>query len=100
MNALALKSWEYWVLTALGVAAVVLVVVNVGQVEKNRALKRVVAERQALINRGLQLDRHKSVILRTLAESAMEHDDPALLDVMREQGVNVNLRPGAAGVED
>jgi flagellar basal body-associated protein FliL len=90
------KDVKVWILLALGVAAVVLLALNVSLSGANRARLAEVTERQAFINDTIRLSSFSTQFIQSLATLAANTGDQAIRDVLAKHGVTFEVQPPAA----
>ena len=81
---------EYWTLSALSVACVMLVVINISLAQGNRDIRKQVNQRQAFIAQSLQLDKINKQLVNAIAQLAVRDNDSALERVLSDQGITIN----------
>lgn len=81
-----LAQWQTWVTVAAALAPV-LVVVDLGLFERNRALQVEVASRQQFLQQTVQLDNLQRDLVNAIAALAARSDDLALRDILVDHGL-------------
>lgn len=90
-----LRKWQFNLLTALGIGALLLVLGNATLFMLNRHLQAEFSQRQQFVQQTVALEGLYRDIVKALAELAVKGNDPQLLGVLTAQGLTVNLN-GAA----
>ena len=90
-----LKSWQYTVLNAIGVLALLLVLFNAVLFTKNRDLQQQVNARQQYLQQTTALEGLYRDIVKALAELAVSNNDTQLLEMLASQGLNVSVNAPA-----
>ncbi len=90
------SGWQYWTLTILGLAAVVMVLVDMALYQENRTLQTEVAQRQREINQAVRLSRLNNQLIRSLAAVSARTGDTQIRDLLAAQGITFNLKAKAA----
>jgi ABC-type enterochelin transport system substrate-binding protein len=85
-----LSAAKFWLLTLMGLAALVLVIVNVTMTASNQSLRQQASERQQYINQSIGLGRVHNQLVQSLARLSVQ--DQALLDMLAKHGINVSVR--------
>ena len=91
-----LKSWQYTVLNAIGVLALLLVLFNAVLFTKNRDLQQQVNARQQYLQQTTALEGLYRDIVKALAELAVSNNDKQLLQMLASQGLNVSVNNAPA----
>ena len=81
-----LAQWQTWVTVAAALAPV-LVVVDLGLFDRNRALQGDVAGRQQFLQQTVQLDNLQRDLVNAIAALAQRNNDAALRDVLVDHGM-------------
>ena len=92
-----LRSWQFYLLCAMSVAALVLVAVNISLFSTNRGLQAEVLRQQQTVNQGLRLSRLNDQIIRGLASLAAQTRDDQITAMLARHGVTFNVGPAPAG---
>jgi len=87
-----LSAAKFWLLTLMGLAALVLVVVNVVMANGNQSLRQEANQRQQYINQSIGLGRLHNQLVQALARLAVQAPDDALLEMLERHGINVSVR--------
>jgi hypothetical protein len=87
--------WLYRLLAGLAGITLVLVVVYVVLVQKNRSVQAEVNQRQQFINQGIQLGRINDALIRALAAAAVDNNDDKLRELLAQNGITINPATGA-----
>lgn len=93
------KDVKVWILLALGIAALVLLSLNVSLAGANRARLAEVTERQAFINDTIRLSSFSTQFIQSLATLSANTGDAALRDMLAKHGVTFEVQPPAAPAE-
>ena len=88
-SGLGLNSREYWSLSAVSVACVMLVVINISLAQGNRELRTKVNQRQAFITQSVQLDKINKRLVNAIAQLATRDNDSALERILTDQGIEI-----------
>ena len=88
--------WLRPVAAWLGLAAIVLVLVNVVLVVRNQGAQYEVNQRQQTINQGVQLARVSQYLIETIARSAVANKDDKLTQLLERHGIRINQSPAGA----
>lgn len=86
-----LNKWQYNLLTALGVAALVLAIANAALFSTNRGAQAELAQRQQFVQQTGALDGLYRDIVKALAEVAVKGNDKQILDLLSAQGLSVTV---------
>jgi hypothetical protein len=81
-----LAQWQMWVTVAAALAPV-LVVVDLGLFERNRALQVEVANRQQFLQQTVQLDNLQRDLVNAIAALAARSNDLALRAILVDHGM-------------
>jgi phosphoglycerol transferase MdoB-like AlkP superfamily enzyme len=87
-----LSAAKFWLLTLMGLAALVLVVVNVVMANGNQSLRQEANQRQQYINQSIGIGRLHNQLVQALARLAVQAPDDALLEMLERHGINVSVR--------
>jgi len=87
---------EYWTLSAVSVACVMLVVINISLSQGNHDMSTQVAKRQAFINQTVQLDKVNKQLVNAIAQFAVRDNDSALEQVLTDHGITINRNDSPA----
>jgi len=90
-----LRVWQYRVLVALGVLALVLVVTNGVLFTQNRGAQAELNARQQYLQQTVGLESLYRDIVKALAELGAKNNDQQLLQMLAAQGINVSVTPAA-----
>lgn len=90
-----LKKWEYWVLSGLAIAAVLLVATNIALFTSNRTAQTEIAGRQDYIQRSVQLEGLYREMVKALADLSVRNNDLELKELLAAQGISVTLNAPA-----
>jgi hypothetical protein len=91
-----LKKNEFWILTVLAVAAVVLAIVNMVMFTQNRAAQAEVGSRAQYIQGAAQVEPLYREMVKALADLAVRNNDTQLRDMLTKQGITLTAAPPAA----
>ena len=95
-----LHKWQFNLLTALGVAALLLVVTNAVLFTQNRGAQVALNQRQQFIQQTVPLEGLYRDIVKALAETAVKGNDRQVLDMLAAQGLSVTVNtPAPAAAE-
>jgi hypothetical protein len=93
-----LRSLQYWVLSVVGAACLLLVLANIAITSKNQAIQLQVSQRGQYIQQTVQLQTLYQQIVHALADLSVRNKDEQLSAILARQGIHVtvNTPPGAA----
>jgi hypothetical protein len=89
----------YWASVALGALTIVLVVANFFVLSANQSIQAETNQRQQFINQSAQFRRAGELLIRALAQAAVNAKDDKLRDLLAQQGVTLTApasEPAAA----
>ena len=92
-----LLKWQFNLLTALGAAALLLVLANALLFTQNRNAQGTLGQRQQFIQQTVPLEGLYREIVKALAEMAVKGNDRQVLDMLAGQGINVTVNGPATG---
>jgi len=95
-----LRRWQFNLLTSLGVAALLLVIVNALLFTRNRNAQSELSQRQQFIQQTVPLEGLYRDIVKTLAEMAVKGNDRQVLDMLAAQGLNVTVNNATSTSSD
>ena len=84
-------------LNLIGFLTLILVFVNMFLLVGNQSLQRIVAERQQLIMRSIQMQGPAREVITTLANLAVRTDDEQLKQLLANHGISVSVNPSLTG---
>jgi hypothetical protein len=84
-----LVRWQHHLLSALGAAALLMVVVNALLFTLNRDAQAALNQRQQFIQQTVPVEALYRDIVKTLAEVAVKDKDKPLLDMLTAQGLTI-----------
>jgi len=87
---------EYWSLSAVAVACVMLVIINISLAQGNRELREKVNQRQTFIAQSVQLDKINKQLVNAIAQASVRDNDSALERVLTDQGIQIRRKDNAA----
>jgi hypothetical protein len=91
-----LSRWQFNLLTALGAAALLLVVFNSALFTLNRDAQGELNKQQQFIQQTVPLEGLYRDIVKALAETAVKGNDRKVLDMLAAQGLNVSVQQPTA----
>ena len=91
-----LSRWQFNLLTALGAAALLLVLFNSVLFTLNRDAQGELNRQQQFIQQTVPLEGLYRDIVKALAETAVKGNDRQVLDMLAAQGLNVSVQKPAA----
>jgi len=91
-----LSKWQWGLLTALGLAAIVLVAAHTTLQWQNRAAQAQLAQRQQFVAQTAPLETLYREIVKALADLAVKAGDRQIIDMLTAQGVNITVNAPAA----
>lgn len=91
-----LTRWQFNLLTALGAAALVLVVAGAALSAQNRAAQGALVQRQQFIQQTVPLEGLYRDIVKALAEMAVKGNDRQVFDMLSAQGLSVTVNDNPA----
>ena len=83
-------------LNVIGFLTLILVFVNMFLLVGNQSLQRIVAERQQLIMRSIQMQGPAREVITALANLAVRSDDEQLKVLLAKHGITVSVNPAPA----
>ena len=87
---------EYWTLSGVSVACVMLVVINISLTQGNREMGAKVAKRQIFIAQTAKFNKINKQLIKAIAQFAERDSDSALRRVLSDQGITFNRHSGNA----
>lgn len=87
---------QYWLVTLLSIASLILLVTNAFLLHGNRGLQREVASRQQYVQQSVQLEGLYREIVRSLAELAARNNDADVRAMLSKHGISYTVNPPAA----
>lgn len=84
-------------LNLIGFLTLILVFVNMFLLVGNQSLQRIVAERQQVIMRSIQMQGPAREVITTLANLAVRTDDEQLKQLLANHGISVSVNPSLTG---
>jgi hypothetical protein len=84
-----LVRWQHHLLSALGAAALLMVIVNALLFTLNRDAQNALNERQQFIQQTVPVEALYRDIVKSLAEVAVKDKDKRLLDMLAAQGLTI-----------
>jgi hypothetical protein len=91
-----LVRWQHRLLSALGAAAVLMVLVNALLFTLNRDAQSDLQQRQQFIQQTVPVEALYREIVKSLAEMAVKDKDKPLLDMLAAQGLTITAGGSAA----
>jgi hypothetical protein len=91
-----LVRWQHHLLSALGAAALLMVLVNALLFTLNRDAQNALNQRQQYIQQTVPVEALYREIVKSLAEVAVKDKDKPLLDVLAAQGLTITASGTAA----
>lgn len=88
-----MKEWQFWIVTLISGAALVLVVVNMYLFLQNRSLQDEVNNRQVFINQSIQLEQLNKEIIGALANFAVKTNDQEIRQLLATLGITLSANP-------
>lgn len=88
---------QFWISTALGVIALVLLGYNAWLIKGNRQLQQDIGARQQFVQQSAQLEGLYRDIVRALAELTARNNDAELRTMLSRHGLTITVNPPAAG---
>lgn len=88
-----LKPWQFWTLTALGIAAVILTAFNVTVQQGNLRIQEEITARQQFLQQSMQLENLYREIAQAAGTLAARNNDEALREMLAAQGITVTGTP-------
>ncbi|PYN73163.1 MAG: hypothetical protein DMD96_33075 [Candidatus Rokuibacteriota bacterium] len=83
--------------TLAGAAAIILFVVNVVLVERNRSLQGEINLRQQFIQQSVQLEALNRDLISAIANLSVRNKDEQLKTILTQQGITFNVAPSLPG---
>jgi hypothetical protein len=84
-----LVRWQYFLLSALGAAALLMVIVNALLFTLNRDAQNALQQRQQFIQQTVPVEALYRDIVKSLAEMAVKDKDKPVLDMLAAQGLTI-----------
>ena len=84
-------------LNLIGFLTLILVFVNMFLLVGNQSLQRIVAERQQVIMRSIQMQGPAREVITTLASLAVRTEDEQLKQLLANHGISVSVNPSLTG---
>ena len=84
-------------LNLIGFLTLILVFVNMFLLVGNQSLQRIVAERQQVIMRSIQMQGPAREVITTLASLAVRTEDEQLKQLLANHGISVSVNPSSSG---
>lgn len=91
-----LVRWQHHLLSALGAAALLMVLVNALLFTLNRDAQTALNQRQQFIQQTVPVEALYRDIVKSLAEMAVKDKDKPLLDMLAAQGLTITASGSAA----
>jgi hypothetical protein len=91
-----LKSWQYWLLATLGAAALVLVGVNIGLYNVNRAVQASLSARNQYLQQSGPIRDIYQEMVKALAELSVKNHDEQIAAMLASEGFRISAPPGDA----
>lgn len=88
-----LKRMQFWLLSAIGAACVLLVLANIVLVAGNQTLQGQANQRGQYIQQSTQLQGLYQQIAQALANLSVRNKDAQLQAILAEQGLHVTVHP-------
>jgi hypothetical protein len=79
----------YWASVVLGALTIVLVIANFFLLSSNQSIQAEANQRQQFINQSAQLRQADNLLIRALAQAAINAKDDKLRDLLAQQGVTL-----------
>ncbi|HTE16367.1 MAG TPA: hypothetical protein VK642_14940 [Burkholderiales bacterium] len=92
-----LKQWQFMLLTALALASLALVVINIVLFTGNREVQTEVSTRAQYIQQSQQIEPLYQGIVRNLAEISAKTSDPQITQLLTAQGITFTVNPPKEG---
>lgn len=90
------KNTQYRLLLLLALAALILVLVNIGLIRSNQELSRTVTGRQQYLQQTEQLQQLYQPMINGLASLAAKNNDSQIRDLLASQGITYTVNPAPA----
>ena len=91
-----LLKWQFNLLTALGLLAIVLVAGNAILFSLNREAQIGLNQQQSFIQQTVSLESLYHEIVKAIAELGTKNHDPQLLGILAAQGISISMSGSAA----
>jgi uncharacterized membrane protein YidH (DUF202 family) len=88
-----LRTTQFWLLTALALAAAAVAIVNIVLFEMNRSVQAEVSARQQFIQQSIQLQGLYTEMVKALAELSVRNQDAQLGQLLGSLGISVSFTP-------
>lgn len=86
-----LKSWQFWILTALAVAQAALMATNMVGFGDNRKLQAEVNQRGQFIQESIRLEQLTREIALALAQLGVRNQDAQIQSMLGSLGITINV---------
>ncbi len=86
-----LMDWQYWLLTLLSFAALILIVFNLLLAKKNQSIQHDVTSNQQSINQTIRISRLNGEMIQALANLSAQTDDESIRELLSAHGITFNL---------
>jgi hypothetical protein len=88
-----LSRLQFWIVTALAAASLVLLALNAYLLLGNRAVQKEVGSRQQFVQQSVQLEGLYREIVRALAELAARNNDADVRTMLARHGITYTVNP-------
>jgi hypothetical protein len=90
-----LRTYEYWILTAIAALSLLLLIVDVTLVHRNQVLRADVESHGQYIQQSIQLQGLYQDMIKALADLAVRNKDDQLRDLLTKEGISITVNPPA-----
>ena len=90
-----LSKQQFYLLTGLGAAALILAITNIVLFTGNRSAQNEYTTRSQYIQQSLQIEPIYQGLIRGLADLAAKQNDAQLRDLLASQGISFTYKPSA-----
>jgi ABC-type transport system involved in cytochrome bd biosynthesis fused ATPase/permease subunit len=91
-----LKTYQYWLLTAIAALSLLLVIVDITLVNRNQGLRAEVESRAQYIQQSIQLQGLYQDMVKALADLAVRNKDDQLRELLTKEGISITVTPPPA----
>lgn len=87
-----LRGWQYWFLTLLSGAALILIVVNILFATVNKSIQDKITGNQQYINQTIKVSRLNGELIQALANLSAQTGDESMRELLATHGISFNLQ--------
>jgi len=97
---MALKTWQFWMLTGLAGLAIALWLAGLGLGRGIQSLQRQANENQLLLNQGERINQLNTQLAQALATAAVQTGDSGIRALLADNGISYRFTPNATPVDE